>query len=153
MSTSFPMANPWVDGEGLNAAKMMARVTTPINDLFDAALADTGWISITLASGFITNLLAPAYRVIGQVVYLRGDVKPSTGTFGTSSTITIASAGAIPAGSLPTSELATTKALSGNGPNVINGAVRTDGSIRIFTGTVALTFVVLSSLSGYTADA
>jgi hypothetical protein len=28
-----PLANPWVDGEGLNAAKLLARITTNLNTL------------------------------------------------------------------------------------------------------------------------
>lgn len=33
MPTTFPMTNPWLDGEELTAAVMYNRITTPINDL------------------------------------------------------------------------------------------------------------------------
>lgn len=57
-------------------------------------LGDTGWMNIGLASGYTaTGGLTPQFRVINNVVYFRGQVAPSSGTFSTS---TVAISNALP---------------------------------------------------------
>jgi hypothetical protein len=46
------MASPWIDGEGLNASKMQARVTTPINDLADQT--PQGFVTEAASGGSVT---------------------------------------------------------------------------------------------------
>lgn len=52
---------------------------------------DTGWVNVPLASGYTTSGgLTPQYRVKNGIVYFRGQVQPSSGTFSTS-TVAISS--------------------------------------------------------------
>lgn len=82
MATSFPMSSPWVDLEALNAAKLSARTTTPINDLY-ALLAplitDSGWQNMaSLSLGWTNDSTVPQARRVGNVVYLVGGVVNAT---------------------------------------------------------------------------
>lgn len=62
---------------------------------------DTGWVPITIASGFkqsTTTAYVPAARLKGGVVRLRGQISPNSGGFTVSSSINI---GTVPAGLRP----------------------------------------------------
>lgn len=44
---------------------------------------DSGWITLPLRAGFQTSSETPQYRKIGKIVYLRGRIAPTSGTFST----------------------------------------------------------------------
>jgi hypothetical protein len=44
---------------------------------------DSGWLTLQLRAGFQTSSETPQYRKIGHVVYLRGRIAPTSGTFST----------------------------------------------------------------------
>lgn len=76
MATSFPMANPWSDGESLNAAKLYARITQAMNDLA-ALTSDTGWVNLTAGAGITNN--GAMVRRIGDMVFYTGTLAQSGG--------------------------------------------------------------------------
>lgn len=114
-------------------------------------LDDTGWVNISLASGFQTaNSNVPQYRLRDGIVYFRGDVSPTSGNFATSTGVTIVAAAGLPAGVRPVSQTSTEKQLSGPSAGVsVRGFVGTDGSVQIATGATAQAYVHLAGLSGY----
>lgn len=87
MPTSFPMANPWVNPEFLDAAKLAARITTPINDL--AALLQATGTSFTPALTAATtnptlgagSSVSGSYVALGKLIYGWGVI--NWGTSGT----------------------------------------------------------------------
>lgn len=44
---------------------------------------DSGWQTLTLRAGFQTSSETPQYRKIGVMVYLRGRIAPTSGSFST----------------------------------------------------------------------
>jgi len=117
-------------------------------------LADTGWQTITLKSGFVLNTVQPAYRVKNDIVHFRGDVKPSSGTFALNSGIAITDPGAIPAGALPIAQDASESTIGGNNADLaVRAFVSATGYIQIGTGADATAWVSLKGLSGYLAEA
>lgn len=58
---------------------------------------DSGWINIPLRSGFTFSGETPAYRKIGSVIYMRGRVARTSGTWTTGNT----AIGDLPAGFRP----------------------------------------------------
>lgn len=70
MATTFPMANPWVDGDGLNAAKMLSRVTTPINDLAALTATDTGWLTTALTPATGSTITSQNVRQFGPLLVI-----------------------------------------------------------------------------------
>jgi len=60
-------------------------------------IADTGWQTLPLNTGYVMSTVLPQYRVLNGQTFLRGNVKPSTGSFTGGAAVYIA-AGGIPAG-------------------------------------------------------
>ena len=48
------------------------------HDIDIAALKPTAWVPLSLQNGWVTHIATPAYRKIGDIVYLRGNVKSGT---------------------------------------------------------------------------
>lgn len=59
---------------------------------------DSGWIDVTFRTGFTFSGEAVRYRRIGRMVFIRGRVAPTAGSFAAGSTNTVAD---IPAGFRP----------------------------------------------------
>lgn len=118
-----------------------------------AAQNDTGWINLTLASGFTStdggaggDAPAQVRRIFG-VVYLQGVV---SGTFTAGVTATIVAAGGIPAGlrSFHKRQLIVYQQAGGIARVIVNNT----GAIFVIASTTS-TYVDLSGASGYIAEA
>jgi len=97
-------ANPCVVWRGNNSANRYIEFTVDgVNWVpLSQPLQDTGWVTLTLASGFTATQVFQIRR-IGMAVWMRGVVTPSTnwGAAGTNSTIV--ASGGIPADMRPVS--------------------------------------------------
>lgn len=95
---------------------------------------DSGWINIPLRSGFTFSGETPAYRRIGDVIYMRGRVVRTTaGNWTTSST----SIGDLPAGFRPSTSNILFAHVIGSGASASNGRmfVTSAGVINVNTVT------------------
>lgn len=48
------------------------------HDAWIAANTPTAWVPLSLLNGWVSHVATPAYRKIGDIVYLRGNVKNGT---------------------------------------------------------------------------
>lgn len=112
---------------------------------------DSGWVNITLASGYSSQSITPQVRLIGSVLYFIGDVKPNTGSFAASSAITIVNPGGIPSGFRPVNT--NQRQIPGNSQNLdVRAYIGTDGSLNIVTGASVPAYVDISAFSGATIN-
>lgn len=71
-------ASVWFENQFIDAAVMQTNLVDPINELDDRT-ADSGWQTVTAASGF-TGVSFQA-KLIGTRVYLRGRVNKNSGNY------------------------------------------------------------------------
>jgi hypothetical protein len=119
-----------------------AQVSTPA--------VDTGWVDIPLRSGFVANVSnqVPQIRQTDGLIKLRGQVKPSSGTFGTDT---------VYFGDLPQQFRTNTAAVKayeivGNGDFVRKATIQGDFSIGIIGSTVGTPAYVALDTIDYFAD-
>lgn len=154
MSSTFPLSPQYTTGETMTAAIMESTVTDRLNDLYSQVADDTGWVNITISSGFKAGGFTtdgPKYRVFHGVVYFQGFIQPTSGSFATSSTITICPTGAIPSTAVGSS-VPLQRVASANGvANIAFIWVGSDGSIILKTGATAPAYVSIAACGPYPA--
>lgn len=90
MATSFPIALPHVPNGFIDGPALDTLLTTPINDLA-AAITDTGWITLPLASGYTSaGATTAGFRRVGDQVSFRGILTRTAGSFTTTALETVA---------------------------------------------------------------
>lgn len=156
MSSTFPLSPQFTTGQTVTAADLDAATTTRMNDLYAQVADDTGWVTITPASGYKAGGFTtdgPQYRVFHGVVYFQGYIQPNSGSFTASaSDIVIAAAGAIPS-TARGSTVPLQRVVSANGiANIAIAWVGTDGSINLKTGSTAPAYISVASLGPYPAS-
>jgi hypothetical protein len=87
---------------------------------------DTGWVNITVNVGFAAGGSAPQYRMIGDIVYLRGTFTSAGMTAGAS-----AACGQLPAVAYPTQTLVYANATSATSASVNKVAISSAGVLSI----------------------
>ena len=98
---------------------------------------DTGWINLTLASGYkaATAALTPSYRVINGRVQFRGVVSPNTGTFTAGAGVTVATIPAL----LGLGPISLRPEMDGFWPAWSTGGAAAGVSLSIATGALIVT--------------
>ena len=119
-----------------------------------AAAYDTGWVDITLASGFSPAAGAsPQVRRVGKEVHVRGQVQRTTGSFPVGELV----AGTVPAGFLPPRGWADTFSPLWPNPTIttpVAGGIYPNGNfvLRIPTTITSATSVQLKPIGPYLVD-
>lgn len=111
--------------------------------------ADSGWLTLTLASGVTDNgVTAPKYRRVGKRVTLGGYVQKSSGSWAAADTIQVSGTGAVPSGFRPPARI--DFQLSGNSAaSSVRGYVDSAGTVTIVTGSAVPIYVSLAAISYY----
>ena len=115
---------------------------------------DTGWVGITLASGFSPGAGAPPQvRRVGKEVHVRGQVQRTTGSFPVGELV----AGTVPAGFLPSRVWADTFSPLWPNPTIatpVAGGINPNGNLvlRIPTTIATATSVHLKPIGPYLVD-
>lgn len=105
---------------------------------------DTGWIGLTLASGYVAASRATQYRRIGNAVRLRGGIRPTSGNFPTSGVVTLAN---LPAAIRPPQACDTVCAtdISGTFTRLTPRETAAGGNLELRPGTTAFAAVYLEA--------
>lgn len=136
----------WVDGVSAGSVG----VGTFRDSVRAAATVDSGWTTLTLATGFTSAGQTPGVRVINGIVYFKGTIQ-RTGGYVASTNYTPIAIGAIPVAMRPVNRYQRQCAGS-SGATLSRGIVNADGSIDIGIGTVVPTYVDISGLAGMPLD-
>lgn len=137
----------YVNGGGSDGQEFHVR--TGVDDAtwgaWQAFGGDTGWLDINWDSGyeqFSTSFKTQA-RLKGGIVYMRGIVRPSSGTFAADARLTI---GQLPAAIPPPSQTGWQAGMVTNGDGGASPVISTTGSIAVRIGTTATPYVGLGSV-------
>lgn len=130
---------------GAEAAQVAAEAAR--DDVVDL-LADTGWVDVTLNSGFEMQTGNPLQvrRVRGNEVYIRGGLA-NTGV----TVSTIQSVGSVPSGFYPSGQVGGSPGVS-NGAGVSSVNINVNGLIQLRTGAGTSAYYLLSSLGPWLTD-
>lgn len=138
--TSPPAGLLWYQPAGAGAAALQIWDGSQWQPLVPGA--DTGWVNITLASGYKpANSFTPQYRVKNGDVVFRGQVAPTSGTF-SASTVTLSTAFPNP----PSGAYAMATCATDNSSNPARVYMTSSGTLFAGFGTNGAAYVDLSAL-------